>query len=94
MTQEVNPMQRLHPARLAPNHIRAVFRTSAAFFEMPTKATFEDLADRLCRLAERRDEPLTRIEVDTLQARELRKARVVAMRQLIGIEGMLDGASG
>ncbi|MDQ7249933.1 hypothetical protein [Dongia sedimenti] len=54
-------------------------------------ATFEDLADRLCRLSERRDEPLTRIEIDTELTRGLRGARVAAMRQLIG---MGDGPTG
>ena len=78
-------------ARPAPNHVRAVFRTSAAFFEMPRMATFEDLADRLCRLSERRDEPLTSLEIDTKLTRELRSARVAAMRQLIG---MGDGPAG
>lgn len=43
--------------------VRAVFRTSAAFFEMPRIATFGDLADRLCHLGERYDSPLVSADI-------------------------------
>ena len=44
-------------------HVRAVFETSVAFFDMSRVATFEELADRLCSLGERHTGPLTRIEL-------------------------------
>lgn len=76
-----------HPcaARPAHNHIRAVFRTSAASFEPPVAATFEELAERFCCLAERHDASLT--GTDTEHPHEHRKARTAAMRHLIGMDG-------
>ena len=51
------------------NHIRAVFTTSAVFFDMPQVATLEDLADRLCRLGEHHVGPLSWIEIGTQPSR-------------------------
>jgi len=65
-------------------HVRAVFRTSAAFFDMPRVATFGDLADRLCSLGERHAGPLTSINIQTDPLHESLYARAALLRQLTG----------
>jgi hypothetical protein len=85
MAQEVNPMPYFRAVHSAPNHASTVFQTSTAFFELPAEATFECLADCLCRLGERHDGALTGIETDTAIVSEIREARTAAMRHLFGM---------
>ena len=62
-TEDFKLMQSFRTASPPHSRVRAVFKTSAAFFDMPRGATFEDLADRLHRFGERHDDPLTSIAV-------------------------------
>ena len=68
-----------------PNHIRAVFRTSAAFFDMSRAATFEELAERLCRLGERHDGPLTSIEIEPEPANDRQYSLQALLRELAAL---------
>ena len=79
------------PAAQAPmNRVRAVFQTSAAFFDMPRAATFEQLADRLCSLGEHHAGPLSRIDVDAHCPSESGKIREALLDQLTTME---DGSA-
>jgi hypothetical protein len=78
-------MQRPHVA------IRAVFATSAAFFDLPRAATFEQLADRLCGLSERRAAALTGIELVTELPDDAGHAQAELIRRLSALDD--DGAS-
>jgi hypothetical protein len=72
-----------HPqASPTPNHVRAVFVATAAFFDLPRIATFADLADRLCNLGERHPGPLTSVEVVTDPAVHGVHVRAALIRQL------------
>jgi hypothetical protein len=61
--EEGNAMQRLHVERQTPNHVMAVFETSALSFELPQAASLEDLADRLAHLSERHGGALVSVDV-------------------------------
>jgi hypothetical protein len=69
-----------------PNEIRAVFATSAASFDMPRATTFEQLADRLCNLAERHVGPLTSIDFVTASSSNSDLALAAIVRQLAALE--------
>jgi hypothetical protein len=73
-----------HPTaeRPTPNHVRAVFDTSAVFFDLPRAATFEDLADRLYRLGVDRGSPLTSIDIETEPSRTRQTIRSSVLRRL------------
>ena len=77
-----------HPQALSPkpSHIRAVFATSAAFFDLPRVATFEDLADRLCRIGERHAGPLTSVEIEAEPSRDGHYVLTMLLRQLAELE--------
>ena len=77
-------MQTLQEASSRHNHIRSVFRAGAALFDRPRLATFEELADRLCRLGERYECPLTSLEVDPSDPGQ--NVRRILLRQLAAIE--------
>jgi hypothetical protein len=85
MTQEVNPMPYFRAVHSAPNNASTVFQTRTAVFELPVEATFEYLADCLCRLGERHDGALTGVETDTAIVSEIWDARMAAKRHLFGI---------
>jgi hypothetical protein len=73
-----------HPLveRLTQHHVRAVFETSAAFFDLSRVATFEDLADRLCRVGEHHDGPLTSIDIEIGAWRPQRTIRTALLCRL------------
>ena len=76
-----------------PNHVRAVFATSAAAFDLPRAATFEQLADRLCSLGERHVGPLTSINFVTQSSSSKSDFALAAMiRQLAALEGEVSKA--
>ena len=56
-------MQRLRIERPKQSRVKAVFESSAAFFELPRAATLEDLAGRLAYLSERHDGALISVDV-------------------------------
>lgn len=64
------------------NHVRAAFATSTSSFDMPRVATFEDLADRLCRLGEHHDGPLTSICIEAGSSAAPRSIRTAMLRRL------------
>lgn len=64
------------------SHVRAVFATSTASFDMPRVATFEDLADRLSRLGEHHDGPLTSISIEGGPVRGRPSIRTATLRRL------------
>ena len=68
--------------RPSQNHIRAVFETSTAFFDLPPVATFGDLADRLCRLGEHHDGPLTSIDIESEPSRARRSIRTALLHRV------------
>ena len=76
-----------HPSQ---NHVRAVFETSAAFFDLPPVATFGDLADRLCRLGEHHDGPLTSIDIETEPSRARRTIRTALLHRLAVAGGAIS----
>jgi hypothetical protein len=63
------------------NHVRVVFETSTASFDMPRVATFEDLADRLSRLGEHHVGPLTAVRIETGPPRARTSIRTAALRR-------------
>jgi hypothetical protein len=73
-----------HPAAKLPipNHVRAVFDTSAVFFDLPRAATFEDLAGRLYRLGLDRGSPLTSIDIETEPSGTRQTIRSSVLRRL------------
>jgi hypothetical protein len=64
------------------NHVRAVFATSTTSFDMSRAATFEDLADRLCRVGEHHVGPLTAIRIEAGAARGRPSLRTAMLRRL------------
>lgn len=70
-----------------PTHVRAVFDTSVAFFDISRIATFEELADRLCRLGEHHHNPLTRLEIRNGSLAAGRQALSKHSRRRQGIGG-------
>jgi hypothetical protein len=68
-----------HPTE---NHVRAVFATSTSSFVLPPVATFEDLADRLCRLREHHTGPLISISIQADPARARPSIRTAMLRRL------------
>lgn len=77
-------MRRLLTERPTPNHVRAVFQTSAAFFDLPPVATFADLADRLCLLGERHAGALTSIDIQAEGASDMRTLEAASWRRFLG----------
>jgi hypothetical protein len=75
-----------HVANPTPNHVRAVFAATAAFFDLPRVATFGQLADRLCSLGERHDGPLTSIEFVPAPAVDGSHVQAALIRQLADLE--------
>lgn len=68
--------------RGAENHVRAVFATSTSAFDISRAATFEQLADRLSRLGEHHDGPLTGISIEGGPAGVPRSIRTAMLRRL------------
>jgi hypothetical protein len=68
--------------RSTEKRVRAVFATSTSSFEMSRAATFADLADRLSRLGERHDGPLTSIRIEAGPARGRPSIRTAMLRRL------------
>jgi hypothetical protein len=64
------------------NHVRAVFETSTSSFDMPRVATFEDLADRLSRLGEHHEGPLTSVNIEAGPSGAPRSIRTAMLRRL------------
>jgi hypothetical protein len=56
-------VRNLHINHQMQNRVMAVFESSAAIFELPRAATFEDLASRLAYLGERHDGALASVDV-------------------------------
>jgi hypothetical protein len=75
-----------HVERPTPNHVRAVFAATAAFFDLPRVATFAELADRLCSLGERHAGPLTRIDLVADPSTGGSRAQAALIRQLTAID--------
>ena len=68
--------------RSTENHVRAVFATSTSSFDMSRVATFEELADRLSRLGEHHDGPLTSISIEGRPSEVPRSIRTAMLRRL------------
>lgn len=64
------------------SHVRAAFQTSTSSFDMSRLATFEDLADRLSRLGEHHDGPLTSICLEARSSKAPRSIRTAMLRRL------------
>ena len=75
-----------HVANPPPNHVRAVFAATAAFFDLPRVATFGQLADRLCSLGEHHDGPLTSIEFVPDPAIDGSRVQAALIRQLTALD--------
>jgi len=69
-----------------PNHVRAVFAATTAFFELPRISTFGQLAERLCSLGEHHDGPLRSINFVTASAIDGAYAEAALIRQLAALE--------
>ena len=69
-----------------PNHVRAVFAATTAFFELPRVSTFGQLAERLCSLGDRHEGPLTSIDLVAASAIDGTYAEAALIRQLAALE--------
>jgi hypothetical protein len=79
-------MKHPHVANPTPNHVRAVFANSAAFFDLPRVTTFEQLAERLCSLGEHYNDPLTSIDFVTEPSADGSHLLAALIRRLTALE--------
>jgi len=69
-----------------PNHVRAVFAATTAFFDLPRVSTFGQLAERLCSLGDHHEGPLSSIDLVAASAIDGTYAQAALVRQLAALE--------